>query len=78
MLTKEIWEEFVIKDFYSMYEDIDIIDIFGAVSISLLTIPIDIILSPLEIIAYIIKKVLDKNKKRIFRIITNRYLKSNK
>jgi hypothetical protein len=64
MLTKEVWKEFVIKNYYSMYEDIDIIDIFGAVSISLLTIPIDIILSPLEIIAYIIKKVLDKNKKR--------------
>ena len=62
MLSYGIWEEFVIervrKPWY--YGDIGPHDVVMAVFISLFTIPIDLLLSPIEIIGLIIYKIITK------------------
>lgn len=58
MITIKIWYHFVLKHiFYT-----DMINIFLALLLSFIAIPLDIIFSPLELVAYIIHKQLYKDE----------------
>lgn len=56
MFTFYAWKEI---NLYSLY------DIFLGVLLSAMTIPIDLILVPFEIIAFIIYKIANKEKRKI-------------
>ena len=55
MLTYSVWKNFI--------DYIEIWEILSAVSVSIFTIPIDILISPLEIISIIIYKKMKRKKK---------------
>lgn len=57
MITINIWYHFVLKHIYT-----DMINIFLALLLSFIVIPLDIIFSPLELVAYIIHKQLYKDE----------------
>ena len=58
MITINIWNKFVLDHiFYT-----EMINIFLALLLSFITIPLDIIFSPLELVAYIIHKQLYKDE----------------
>ena len=59
MLTMKIWEDFVPSYFwgYKYYEGIKVLI---GILLTLITIPLDILLCPLEIIAFIVMKILEK------------------
>ena len=61
MITIEIWQEFVIDKIKRPYIDgeLDIWDIFVAICMSIFTIPIDILLLPVELITFIIYKFIN-------------------
>ena len=54
MLTYKIWEEVVYTFFRTP------LDYLLAILGSIITIPIDILLSPLEILAFIVYKIIEK------------------
>ena len=56
MLTYSVWKNFI--------DYIEIWEILSAVSVSIFTIPIDILISPLEIISIIIYKIMKRRKKK--------------
>lgn len=59
MFTKSVWDSIVFDDYdYGYKKRIDVFDIFLAIVISFFTIQVDILLSPLEIIAFIIWKII--------------------
>ena len=62
MITYGVWEELVIervkKPWYD--GDVELHDVVIAVFLSLFTIPIDLLISPIEIIGFIIYKIITK------------------
>lgn len=56
MLTYSVWKTFIIY--------IEIWEILSAVFVTIFTIPIDILISPLEIISFIIYKIMKRRKKK--------------
>ena len=66
MLTYEVWEEFVIEKVKKpwLYGDLEYVEIVSAVLLSLFSIPIDLLLSPIEIIGLIIYKIIDIKMRR--------------
>lgn len=55
MLSKWAWDTIVFDDYdYGYKERIEVANVFGAIFVNVFTIPIDILLSPLEIIALIL------------------------
>ena len=65
MLTYGVWEEFVIEKIKKPWLDGDLeyVEVAFAVFLSLFTIPIDLLLSPVEIIGFIIYKIITRIKK---------------
>ena len=59
MLTMKIWEDFVPSYFwgYKYYESVKILI---GILLTIITVPLDIILCPLEIITFIVMKILEK------------------
>ena len=62
MLTYGVWEEFVIEKVKNpwYYGDLEYAEVVIAVLLSLFSIPIDLLLSPVEIIGFIIYKIITK------------------
>lgn len=62
MLTYGVWEEFVIEKVKNPWLDGDLqyVEVVIAVFLSLFSIPIDLLLSPVEIIGLIIYKIINK------------------
>lgn len=61
MLIKCIWDSIVFDDYdFGYKERINVYMIFFAVFLSLLFFPLDVLFSPIEIIAFIIYKIIDK------------------
>lgn len=62
MITIEIWQEFVIYKIKNpSYEgEVNMWDIFVAIFCTLIVLPLDIILSPIELITIIIYKFINK------------------
>jgi hypothetical protein len=62
MFTYGVWEEFVIKKVKNswVYGDLEYVEVVAAIILSLLSIPIDLLLSPIEIIGFIIYKIITK------------------
>ena len=65
MFTYGVWEEFVIKKVKKPWlgGDLEYADVVTAVLLSLFSIPIDLLLSPVEIIGLIIYKIINRKKK---------------
>lgn len=65
MFTYGVWEEFVIEKVKKPWLDGDLeyVEVVAAVLLSLFSIPIDLLLSPIEIIGLIIYKIIDRKKK---------------
>jgi len=59
MIIKEIWKNFVLEE-----KEIELIDVFIGIILSLITLPIEIILLPLELISCIIFKILQRSKRK--------------
>lgn len=64
MFTYKVWKEFVIIKYKRSYSKLELSDIATAVGFSMLTIPIDIIASPIEIISGIIYLILKRIKEK--------------
>lgn len=64
MITIEIWQEFVIDKIKRPYIDgeLNIWDIYVTVFMSIVSLPVDIILFPVELITFIIYKFLNNKK----------------
>ena len=62
MLTYGVWEEFVIEKVKKPWLDGDLqyVEVVTAVFLSLFSIPIDLLLSPVEIIGLIIYKIINR------------------
>lgn len=62
MLTYGVWEEFVIEKLKNPWLDGDLeyVEVVIAVLLSLFSIPIDLLLSPIEVIGFIIYKIITK------------------
>lgn len=62
MFTYGVWEEFVIEKVKKPWIDGDLeyVEVVSAVLLSLFSIPIDLLLSPVEIIGLIIYKIINK------------------
>ncbi len=69
MFTYGVWKEFVIEKAKKPWFDGDLeyVDVAGAVVFSLFSIPIDLLLSPIEIIGLIIYKIINRKKKEQHR-----------
>ena len=65
MFTYGVWEEFVIEKVKNpwFYGGLEYVDVVMAVLLSLFSIPIDLLLSPIEIIGLIIYKIINRKKK---------------
>jgi len=65
MFTYGVWEEFVIEKVKKPWIDGDLeyVEVVSAVLLSLFSIPIDLLLSPVEIIGLIIYKIINRKKK---------------
>ena len=65
MFTYGVWEEFVIEKVKKPWLDGDLqyVEVVTAVFLSLFSIPIDLLLSPVEIIGLIIYKIINRKKK---------------
>ena len=65
MFTYGVWEEFVIEKIKKPWLDGDLeyVEVVIAVLLSLFSIPIDLLLSPVEIIGLIIYKIINWKKK---------------
>lgn len=65
MFTYGVWKEFVIKKVKKPWLDGDLeyVEVVFAVLLSLFSIPIDLLLSPIEIIGLIIYKIINRKKK---------------
>ena len=65
MFTYGVWEEFVIEKVKKPWIDGDLeyVEVVSAVLLSLFSIPIDLLLSPIEIIGLIIYKIINRKKK---------------
>lgn len=65
MFTYGVWEEFVIEKVKKPWLDGDLeyVEVVTAVLLSLFSIPIDLLLSPVEIIGLIIYKIINRKKK---------------
>lgn len=59
MIIKEIWKNFVLEE-----KEIELIDVFIGIILSLIALPIEIILLPLELISCIIFKILQRSKRK--------------
>lgn len=62
MIIKEIWKNFVLEK-----KEIELIDVFIGIILSLIILPIEIILLPLELISciiFIIFKILQRSKRK--------------
>ncbi len=62
MFTYGVWEEFVIEKIKKPWLDGDLeyVEVAFAVFLSLFSIPIDLLLSPVEIIGLIIYKIINR------------------
>lgn len=62
MFTYGVWEEFVIEKVKKPWLDGDLeyVEVVFAVFLSLFSIPIDLLLSPIEVIGFIIYKIITK------------------
>lgn len=62
MITYGVWEEFVFETARRpwIYGDLEYSDVVMATFLSLFSIPIDLLLSPIEIIGLIIYKIITK------------------
>lgn len=62
MFTYGVWEEFVIEKVKKPWLDGDLeyVEVVTAVLLSLFSIPIDLLLSPVEIIGLIIYKIINR------------------
>lgn len=67
MFTYGVWEEFVIEKVKKPWLDGDLeyVEVVTAVLLSLFSIPIDLLLSPVEIIGLIIYKIINRKKKGV-------------
>lgn len=64
MLTYIVWNDFVIKEYRKNHLNLELFDIFVAMFFSILTIPMDILISPIEIISGTIYLILKNRRNR--------------